>query len=174
MKKFICLSTLLAISLIISFIIAWCANHTVLGWENTTNIHGASTKADSTLQQGICEIKWWIIETWQEWEKKSHVCIFNDESYCHLNELFHNKCSKWKVFYYNEDIDSTNSHTEKKSIVNAVPDLTKDLAKCSNAWEYIVCWQDGNTYFNRCYLEIAWTKEETKLAKVINWECVFW
>jgi hypothetical protein len=37
----------------------------------------------------------------------------------------------------------------------------------------IVCGEDGNTYFNRCYLNAAWVAEETELAHVENWECIY-
>ena len=37
-----------------------------------------------------------------------------------------------------------------------------------------VCWKDGATYPNKCYLDFYGIKEETDLAEIINGKCVFW
>ena len=48
------------------------------------------------------------------------------------------------------------------------------LSKCDEMWENPVCWKDGGTYFNKCYLDFAGIEEETERAHVEDWICVFW
>ena len=48
------------------------------------------------------------------------------------------------------------------------------LSKCDEMWENPVCWKDGGTYFNKCYLDFAGIEEETELAHVEDGICVFW
>ena len=48
------------------------------------------------------------------------------------------------------------------------------LSKCDEMWENPVCWKDGGTYFNRCYLDFAGIEEETERAHIEDWICIFW
>ena len=33
--------------------------------------------------------------------------------------------------------------------------------------------QDGNPYYNRCFMEKAGVQEETELAEVVDGECIY-
>ena len=47
------------------------------------------------------------------------------------------------------------------------------ISDCEAMWENPVCGKDWWTYFNRCVLEFAWIEEETELAEVVDWICVY-
>ena len=121
-----------------------------------------------------CSNEWWEVKIRYEWWEKYPVCIFPDESYCSLNELKSNNCSPWTYFYYDESIDWNDKNDDQDKTLSKEASVTDELAKCNEIWENIVCGENWNTYFNRCYLDLAGVKEEVKLAKIIDWKCVFW
>jgi len=104
-----------------------------------------------------CEENWWTYQIWLEWGEEQEVCTFDDDSFCYFDDLVVWNCSKWE-FYYDED---------------GVEEYDAIYESCLSAWEDLVCWKDGNTYFNRCMMMLEWVEEETELAEIVDWECVF-
>ena len=104
-----------------------------------------------------CEENWWTYQIRLEWGEEQEVCTFDDDSFCYFDDLVAWNCSKWE-FYYDED---------------EVEEYDAIYESCLSAWEDLVCWKDGNTYFNRCMMMLEWVEEETELAEIIDWECVF-
>ena len=47
------------------------------------------------------------------------------------------------------------------------------VAECYNQPYDTVCWEDGNSYPNRCFMEKAGVQEETELAEVVDGECIY-
>ena len=79
-----------------------------------------------------------------------------------------------------DDLENNDNNSESFSAEEDVYNIevmenkiTEELNKCDSEWEDFVCWKDGNTYYNRCYLNFAWVDEETEAAQVIDWRCVF-
>ena len=103
-----------------------------------------------------CEENWWTYQIWLEWGEEQEVCTFDDNSFCYFDDLVVWNCSKWE-FYYDED---------------EVEEYDAIYESCLSAWEDLVCWKDGNTYFNRCMMMLEWVEEETELAEIVDWECV--
>lgn len=103
-----------------------------------------------TVVTDMCNEQWWFIE-WRDWEE---FCYFEDKTFCSLEDLAAWNCKKWDMSLINDWLED-------------------ELADCDAEWENIVCWKDGNTYYNRCYLDFAWVEEEIELAEVVDWECVF-
>jgi len=108
----------------------------------------------------ICADNGWSLTNRAEWGDIT-VCAFDDNSFCFLEDLESWECEKWYIFFESEeDLDNTEA-------------TNNTVNECSEEEQNIVCWKDGNTYFNKCYLEAAWVEEETELAHVENWECIF-
>ena len=106
-----------------------------------------------------------------------------DESFCFLEDLKNWECKKWDHYYgdedyYNEAFETFEEFSENRNNEendNEINDsnIPQKIAECDEQWENIICWKDGNTYYNKCYLDFAWVEEETQLAEVVDWECVF-
>ena len=47
------------------------------------------------------------------------------------------------------------------------------VAECYEEPQVTVCGQDGNSYYNKCFMEKAGVDEETELAEVIDGECIY-
>ena len=107
-----------------------------------------------TVVKDMCEEQWWVVEEWNEWWEKQDVCTFEDKSFCYFENLAIWNCEKWDMYYIDDSLEA-------------------QLAECDAEWENIVCWTDGNTYYNRCFLEFAWVEEETELAEVVDGECIY-
>ena len=126
--------------------LVWCSE------PEDVNVLDADDNEWFVVAEWYCEDEWWEIEIWEEWDGQQPVCFYEDGSYCYIEDLYDGLCSRWE-FYYLDDYD--------------------ELAACDAEWEDIVCGKDGNTYYNGCYLDFAWVEEETELAEVIDWKCVF-
>ncbi len=109
-------------------------------------------------ENDTCSINGWnLVNMTGNWN--GSVCVFDDESFCSLDDFNNWNCQKWTMFFDGE-IDSNES--------------VSDVEECDKIPQEIVCGKDWNTYFNRCYLNASWVEEETELAHVENWECIFW
>lgn len=106
-----------------------------------------------TVVTDMCEEQWWEVQYWQEGGDDFEICWFDDESFCYLEDLAAWACEKGDMKYEDWWDD--------------------ELAECDAQGEKIVCWKDGNTYFNACYLDFAGVEEETESAEVVDWKCVF-
>lgn len=91
------------------------------------------------------------------------ICILNDNNYCYIDEIIDWECN-W-LTYDIEDIYEI--HAEERA-------YQEYIAECYEQEQITVCGQDWNSYYNRCFMEKAWIEEETELAEVIDWECVYW
>ena len=47
------------------------------------------------------------------------------------------------------------------------------VAECYNEPQITVCGQDGNPYYNRCFMEKSGVEEETELAEVVDGKCIY-
>lgn len=108
----------------------------------------------SSIDKEICTNNNWKLEILWGAEDNATVCVFKDSTFCFIEDLQNWTCKKWDTKYYKEE------------------DLDNKLSECDALWKDIVCWNDWITYFNRCYLELWWEKEN-KSAKIISWQCVF-
>ena len=134
-------------------------------------------------QFDLCWENWWNPESRFNWSGKLDVCYFQDESFCFLEDLKNWECKKWDHYYgdeeyYTEAFEDFDQNTDDEENNNEEIDnensIKEEISECDDKWEDIVCWKDWNTYYNRCYLEFAWVEEETELAEVVNWQCIFW
>lgn len=145
----------LVVLLLLCLFFFWCNKKDKDNWE------AIITNADESL----CVEKWWNVETVSEWWEDFVLCVFEDGSFCFVEDLESGVCEKWDIQYY----DAENLEADIETWVT----LEYEKVDCSSLPENIVCGKDGNTYNNSCYLEDAWVEEETELAEVVDWECVF-
>ena len=109
----------------------------------------------------ICTTNGWTLTNRAEWWDIT-VCAFDDDSFCFLEDLESWNCEKWFIFFGDKEASDTENEVEEVNVED-----------CETMAQEIVCGEDGNTYFNRCYLNAAWVAEETELAHVENWECIY-
>ena len=140
---------LLVVLVLLSFslVLAGCGKK-----DNTEVENLVTADVDSCAANGWNLVNW--VESWD-----ADVCVFDDNSFCSLDGLDSWDCQKWAEFFEN-DVDNEES--------------ASDVNECEGLPQEIVCGEDWNTYFNKCYLDASWVKEEVELAHVENWECVFW
>ena len=169
MKKLFVLPILLGLSLMF----AWCEKQQI-------------------SNEQYCNNNWWTLETRYEWWEEFSVCSFGDKSFCYVEDLINHACNPWEFFYEdggnngenneennsweNQEVDNENVEQEWY-ITDTHEEMTFEeienaLIACDELWEELICGVDGGTYYNRCYLEFAWIKEEPE-AQIVDWICVF-
>lgn len=135
--------------------------------QDTTN--NIDTSIDLEKSE-ICNNNKWTLTNRAEWWD-IRVCAFDDDSFCFLEDLKSWLCEKGQIFFEDtnkiyEEIDNTKTWNN-----NEVEKSEND--ECAQMEQEIVCWKDWNTYQNKCYLDKAWVEEETELAQVEDWVCIF-
>ena len=133
------------------------------GCWNQSNIQDSNINIDSQKSE-ICSNSKWTLTNRAEWWDIT-VCAYDDGSFCFLEDIESWLCEKGFIFFedteeINEEIDNNEASESQDS-------------ECNQMEQDIVCWKDWNTYQNRCYLEEAWVEEETELAQIQDWVCIF-
>lgn len=95
----------------------------------------------------------------EEWV---YICILSDDEFCYMEDIVDWGCDLLK--YSVQDINDI--HEQERAYQEYV-------AECYNEPQITVCGQDWNPYYNRCFMEKAGVQEETELAEVVNWECIY-
>ena len=157
MKKSLIVPSLLWASILLSS----CGNQNNI---NETNINIDPEKNE------ICNNNKWILTNRAEWWDIT-VCAFDDDSFCFLEDLESWLCKKGLIFF--EDTDEINDEIDNVINWNDNEVQESESDECDQMEEEIVCWKDWNTYQNKCYLDKAWVEEETELAQVEDWQCIF-
>ncbi len=174
MKNFVLIFALFLISLILQ----GCFSNVQQWWEWITVV------------TDMCNEEWWEIQEWNEWWEIQNVCYYPDESFCYLEDLAADICHKWDMKYYDDSLyvyaeqacfdimdwacdllyqdmlDIYDMHEDERS-------YQEYIAECYEQEQITVCGKDWNSYYNRCFMEKAGVEEETDLADVVDWECIF-
>ncbi len=95
----------------------------------------------------------------EDWED---ICILNDEEFCYMSDIIDWGCD----LLYQDMIDVQDMHEAER-------EYQEYVAECYEQPQITVCGQDGNSYYNKCFMEKAGIEEETELAEVVDGECVF-
>ena len=48
-----------------------------------------------TVVTDLCNEEWWEIQDWEDQE----LCVFDDGSFCYINDLVVDSCHKWDMVY---------------------------------------------------------------------------
>jgi len=95
-------------------------------------------------------------------EYEEDICIFSDNEFCYMDDIMDWACDLLK-YNVQEVYDIHESEREYQEYV----------AECYEQPQVTVCGQDGNSYYNRCFMEKSGVEEETELAEVVDGECVY-
>ena len=95
----------------------------------------------------------------EEWED---ICILSDEEFCYMKDVM----DWWCDLLYQDMLDIQDMHESERA-------YQEYIAECYDQPQVIVCGQDGNPYYNRCFMEKAGVEEETELAEVVDGECIY-
>lgn len=150
MKKILVISALLWISILFF----WCSKK-----DNTDTSDIAAVIPSTETSDDLCWDNNWVLTKREEWWDVT-ICLFDDETFCFLEDLESWDCEKGFLPLYDNEVDNTWAE-----------EITYD--ECNQTEQDIVCWKDWNTYFNKCYLDASGIEEETEFAHVENWECIF-
>jgi len=95
----------------------------------------------------------------EEWED---ICILSDEEFCYMRDVMDWACD----LLYQDMLDIQDMHESERA-------YQEYIAECYEQPQITVCGQDGNPYYNRCFMEKAGVQEETELAEVVDGECIY-
>ena len=95
-------------------------------------------------------------------EDGEDICILNDDEFCYMSDVMDWGCD----LLYQDMLDIQDMHESERAYQEYV-------AECYEQPQVTVCGEDWITYYNRCFMEKAGVQEETELAEVVDWECVF-
>ena len=95
----------------------------------------------------------------EDWED---ICILNDDEFCYMSDIIDWGCD----LLYQDMVDIQAMHESER-------EYQEYVAECYEQPQITVCGQDGNSYYNKCFMEKAGVAEETELAEVVDGECVF-
>lgn len=93
------------------------------------------------------------------WE---YVCVFSDHEFCYIQDIMQWTCEFTVSPAFVSDFDEFEA------------DYQQYIAECYEQEQETVCWEDGIPYYNRCFMEKAWVKEETEMAEVVDGQCIYW
>ena len=93
------------------------------------------------------------------WE---NICILNDDEFCYMDDIM-----DWACDLLNYDVQEIYDLHESER------EYQEYVAECYDQPQITVCGQDGNPYYNRCFMEKAGVQEETELAEVVDGECIY-
>lgn len=141
------------------------------GCDTQNNIELSDTNVDLQKNE-ICNDNKWSLTSRAEWWDIT-VCAFDDGSFCFLEDLESWLCEKGLIFFEDSKEVEINEEIDNTKVLDANENEDSQKVECDQNEQEIVCWKDWNTYQNRCYLNEAWVEEETELAQVENWECIF-
>lgn len=95
----------------------------------------------------------------EDWEG---ICILSDEEFCYIRDVV----DWWCDLLYQDMLDIQNMHEDERA-------YQEYISECYEQPMVTVCGQDWNPYANRCFMEKAGVEEETELAEVVDWECIY-
>ena len=95
----------------------------------------------------------------EEWED---ICILSDDEFCYMSDVMDWACDllSYNVQDVYDEYESERAYQEY-------------ISECYDQPQVTVCGQDGNPYYNRCFMEKAGVQEEVELAEVVNGECIY-
>jgi len=95
-------------------------------------------------------------------EDGKDICILSDEEFCYMDDII----DGWCDLLYQDMVNIQDMHEDERA-------YQEYIAECYQEPQITVCGQDGNPYYNRCFMEKAGVEEETELAEVVNGECIY-
>lgn len=153
MKKVLFVSILLWCS----FLIAGCGKQNDKNVDTQLRASDTEAVVNNGASLWTCEGNWWVLTNRVDWWNIT-VCLFDDNSFCFLEDLENWMCEKGFLPFEDGEL--------------AQEEVESEFNSCDQMDEEIVCGKDGWTYSNRCYLEASWVEEETA-AEVVDGRCIF-
>ena len=72
-------------------------------WWRWTNLVDIEKYQNSGSIPIYCEEEGWKYRIWYEWFEQQEVCLFDDETFCYINDFSNHKCEKWDMKYFDEE-----------------------------------------------------------------------